>query len=145
MPEQTANQATTTPELNHATHAEQKQVAMLSWALAPIYSYVVKDSASDFVRSHAQASFYYGIASIIVFVVAIIFEAILGALVGLLFSNPFTFAWVYSLVSCFNTLFWLLILGVMFIPRLFGVLQANTMQKWEVPYLRSYLEKYIRL
>lgn len=124
-----------------STSADPKTNAILAWLFAPFSSFLFKDDKDAFVHAHARESFYLGIANLAGLVVLGILNVCSSMLLGTLFWSQLGF---YTLISCFWGLLWLAWAVFCVVPRIMGIIKANNMQTWEVPYVTKFLSKYIK-
>lgn len=130
-----------------ATTAEEdaKRQALMAWLVAPFYSYTLKNNSNEFVRKHAEASFYYGVASIAVVVLAFIVQTILGFLLQIIAGgNPFSALSLYSTFGTINGLIWLATWLFVIIPRVYGILKSQNMEVWSMPKAKELVSKYLK-
>jgi uncharacterized Tic20 family protein len=123
--------------------SQSKTNAMLAWLFAPITSFIWKDDADAFVKEHARQSLYLGIANIAVF--AVLF--LLQICYGIIFANLlWSVLWgISALISCFWSLLWLAASAFAVVPRIIGIVKANDMKTWEVPYVTKFMSRFIKL
>lgn len=125
---------------------EFKQQASIAWAAAPFYSPTLKGSSSEFVRAHAEASYYFGISSLVALVGLfafnflfwnVIFQAVVGGNPFTAYSNYGTFSLIGNVVSW---AVWIFVLA----PRVYGIIKAQNMEIWSVPKVKDLVSKYIK-
>lgn len=125
---------------------EFKQQASIAWAAAPFYSPTLKGSSSEFVRAHAEASYYFGISSLVALVGLfafnflfwnVIFQAVVGGNPFTAYSNYGTFSLIGNLVSW---TVWIYVIA----PRVYGIVKAQNMEVWAVPRVKELVSKYIK-
>ena len=126
------------------TASESKTNAILAWIFAPITSYVWKDNPDEFVKAHARASLYLGVANVISTVVLMVLQICMGVVFAAVLYNSYLFGFS-SLISCFWGLLNLANGAFILVPRLVGVIKANNGEKWEVPYVSEMMQKIIKL
>jgi uncharacterized Tic20 family protein len=127
-----------------STASDAKTNAILAWIFAPFTSFAWKDSTDEFVKAHARASLYLGIANVISSIVIFVLQICMGVVLGAFLYNSYLFGFA-GIVDCF---WWLLNMAngaFILIPRLIGVVKANNGEKWEVPYITESLKKIIKL
>lgn len=141
-------QSATTAPVTHTTSAEDeyKKQAMIAWAAAPFYSPTLKKSESEFVRNHAEASYYFGISALVVLVGLMAFNFVFWNVIFqmMVSGNPFS---AYSSYGTFNMIgnlvslaAWLYILA----PRAYGAFKAQNMEVWSMPKVKELVSKYIK-
>jgi uncharacterized Tic20 family protein len=125
------------------TASDTKTLAMLAWIFAPITSFVWKDHEDAFVKSHARESLYFGVASILVALVGFVVQTCFSIVIGYTLTGPLF--GIASLISCVWSLLWLAVGLAFIVPRIVGVVKANSMEEWTVPYVNEFMKRFIKL
>jgi|GEM_PF-4369974 len=125
---------------------EYKQQALIAWVAAPFYSPTLKKSDSEFVRAHAEASYYYGVSALAVLVGLIAFNFLLWNVVFNLIAgnNPFNAYTNYGTFNMIGNIVSLAAWAYILAPRAYGAFKSQSMEVWAMPKVKELVSKYIK-
>lgn len=133
------------PAQTVANRDEIKMLAVLAWIFAPISSFVLKDNSNEFVRWHARASLYFGIAALVAYVIGWVGMEILWRVFFMLLGTALAFSWLWGIVALLVQLAWLVVWCAVVIPRLYAAWKAYNLEKWEIPAISNFVRKYVKV